>query len=131
MTRYHNTSINLLGLDIEVEVEYKITSYGSGPSWEHPGDPAEIEIHRVVSAEGVDLTNACNRPDGVDILSRIWIAPRDPIKAWITNPISMGDRTPAHTYRTELYNAAESIADRIEAEIFETPGALDPREEEY
>lgn len=27
-----------------VEVDYRVTSWGSGPSWDHPGDPVEIEI---------------------------------------------------------------------------------------
>lgn len=27
-----------------VEVDYSVTSWGSGPSWDHPGDPVEIEI---------------------------------------------------------------------------------------
>jgi hypothetical protein len=40
-----------------VEVEFKVTSYGSGPSWEHPGDPPEIEVEAVRedAGEGADI----------------------------------------------------------------------------
>lgn len=36
-------------------VKFKITYAGSGPSWDHPGDPTEIEITAARDESGTDV----------------------------------------------------------------------------
>lgn len=47
------------GLEMELEVEFKVTSWGSCATWDDPGDSPEIEIISIKTYEGRDLTKLC------------------------------------------------------------------------
>jgi len=53
------TEVHFVHLAGENENEYtaeiKITSFGSPPSWDGPGDPPEFEIQKILDSEGREI----------------------------------------------------------------------------
>lgn len=152
-TRTLNTVLEICGLECRVEVEYKITSYGTPDSWEEPGDPPECEILSVVDtdtgrdwypyasrtiANPADLkVTAYLSKDGY-VLDPMTCAvvglPRHP---YIIETVEPGVRSKQfYHYRTEFRVEGDTVLDRLYEEIYadgdsfvyDEPDDYDPRD---
>lgn len=69
--------------DEEYEIEFRVTSWGSGPSWTHPGDPVEWEWDKVVWHKQDGTTEDVSE----ESLKKLGIDPDDVImKKWTPDP---------------------------------------------
>lgn len=71
------TTIVLSGLEIDVEVEFTIHSWGAPQTWDDPAEPAEIDIDSVVAVDtGLDLTHTLPYRD-------LWCPPNRDGNYWV------------------------------------------------
>lgn len=79
MSEQHSrkTTINLCGLEIDVDVEFTIYSWGAPQTWNDPAEPAEIEIDRVTAiGTGIDFTHVLPTLD-------LWCPPNRDGTYWV------------------------------------------------
>ncbi len=80
---YFDWTIDLLGVEIDVRAEYRITNYGTPYTWDDPGDAPEIVIEEVYSLlSGLDLFSVCENTHFTPYNIVAWTGP------YTTNPMT-------------------------------------------
>lgn len=131
-TRTLHTVLVICGLECRVEVEYKITSFGSPASWEEPGDPVEAEILSIRDTDtGRDWYPYAERTHvnaaAIKIVAYSKGYELDPMRCavlgshnpWSQAPWSQGPQGKAfYHYRTELKVQGTTVLDTLYEELY-------------
>ena len=56
-----NLFFDMMGFDWIADIDYKVISWGSLPSWYDPGDPLELEVNSI--SISLDKGNAIQTPE--------------------------------------------------------------------
>jgi hypothetical protein len=115
-------TVEICGIERDVEVEFTIKSMGTGPSYDDPGDPPEIEVNKVYYADDPTERDICEllsslrdlRIPGVKqygfgfevTLGYHGGDPLRPLDQWMVLP-------------KVVFNRGRSIMDAVEEEIYE------------
>lgn len=136
MKQIHRTTVDIMGLKFDVEVLFKVTSYGSAGSYDEPPEGPEIELDRILSCDtGMDVTDIVTSYRLTD--PKIWQSVeydagyQDPVRTALFGAVLPFWKDTIGPRKVTFFLSGVWLSELIEEEILSVPEYFEPDYSDY